>query len=277
MKLFILDMYTLLLKRFGPQGWWPLTPAKKAEREAESRGSNRRTIGPVHHPLNTTKKLTNRDQTEIMIGAILTQNTAWTNVELALANLNRSGLMDFNKIAKTRHAVLASSIRSAGYFNQKAKRLKLMASYVVGNYDGNLELLEKKSLPVLRQELLSLNGIGPETADCMVLYAFGKPSFVVDAYTRRIFERIGIIKSKDTYDSIQALFHKHLLPNSRSVFLNPNPLSKTVLIFKEYHALIVELAKRNCRKVPDCQSCPLRTDCKTGIAKVAEAEVFIYA
>lgn len=232
----VLEFYQKLFNRFGPQGWWPLTPT----------GSTH----SIHQASNTTKVLTNQNRTEIMIGAVLTQNTAWTNVEKALRQLHKKHLIDFQRIASVKRAVLASTIQSAGYFNQKAQRLQGIAKYIMAKYGGDLGLMQNKSTPELREELLNLQGIGPETADSIVLYAFGKPSFVVDAYTRRIFSRVGLIEEDAPYDDVRRWFQTHLDPES--------------VMFKEYHALIVELAKRNCKKIPKCNDCPLRSACATG-------------
>jgi len=230
------DIYKKLFNALGPQGWWPLTPSGSCQ--------------PVHHPSNTAKKLTIEDRTEIIIGAILTQNTSWTNVEKALGQLHKKHLIDFKRIASTDKESLASAIRSSGYFNQKAVRLKEIGKYLVSTYGEDIGMMQNKPILQLRGELLYLTGIGPETADSIILYAFGKPSFVIDAYTRRIFSRIGVIHERDSYENIQHWFQAHL---------DPDPI-----MFKEYHALIVELAKKNCKKIPQCHDCPLRSMCNTG-------------
>ena len=184
----------------------------------------------------------------------MTQNTAWTNVEKALAKLHDSGLIDFSKLSKARTPSLGKKIRSAGYYNQKSARLKDFSAYIVKNYGPSLSGLEAKDIASLRSELLSLNGVGPETADSMILYAFSKPIFVVDAYTRRIFGRLGVAKKDATYDDVQSLVHTSV----------PQDKEGSTLFYNEFHALLVELAKRHCRTRPVCEGCPARPTCKQG-------------
>lgn len=234
-------LFDALFSAFGPQGWWPITPRGQAK--------------PVYHISNSTRTLTFREQTEIMVGAILTQNTSWTNVEKALAELHASGLVDFAKLVKASRSSLAKKIRSAGYYNQKSARLRSFSAYMVKNYGPSLQALQQKDLLSLRQELLSLKGVGPETADSMILYAFSKPIFVVDAYTRRIFGRVGIAKKDATYADIQDLVHTHV----------PQDKDGSTLFYKEFHALLVELAKRHCRTKPVCAGCPARPVCQMNL------------
>ncbi len=210
------QIYEELLKKCGTQRWWPTTTKSK--------------------------------ETEIIIGAILTQNTAWKNVEKAIASLKKNNLVDFRKIAAADTERLAKLIKSSGYYNQKAKRLKLFAEHVVGNYGGSVKRMLAKDAGELRSELLSLYGIGPETADSIILYAAGKPVFVIDAYTKRIFARIGVSREGGSYDELQRLFMESL------------PLDAE--LFSEYHALVVELGKNFCRKKPMCMDCPLKRLCK---------------
>lgn len=217
-------IYDTLFKKYGKQGWWPL-----------SKGG----LETKHH---NGKPVSDKDKFEIMVGAILTQNTSWTNVEKAIFNLNKAKLMSAENIAKAPVNKIALLIKPAGYYNQKAARLKIIADYFLKN--KSIFLLEAKKL---RQELLQVNGIGLETADSIVLYAFEKPSFVVDAYTRRIFSRLGLLKEEDKYGEIQKLFESNL--------------PSDVGLFKEYHALIVEHAKRHCRKKPVCEGCILKKRC----------------
>src|SRR3989338_5603105 len=202
----IYQIYQLLHERYGPQGWWPLT---------------KRGFRPKHH---SGKPANDKHRFEIFIGAILTQNTNWRNVEKALYNLSKNKLIDPTKIIRTDIAHLANLVKPSGYYNQKAERLKLAAEFFLANKNPT------------RDQLLELKGIGPETADSILLYAYNKPFFVIDAYTRRIFERLG--HSCRTYDEWQEVFKKKL-PN------NPK-------IFDEYHALIVEHAKSHCKKIPEC-------------------------
>lgn len=218
-------IYSALFKKYGNQGWWPL-----------SKGS----LNTKHH---NGKPFSDIDRFEIMAGAILTQNTSWTNVEKAIYNLNKSKLLSAGKIVRAPAKKLAFLIRPAGYYNQKAARLKIIADFFLKNKD-----IFNKPAKELREELLKVNGIGPETADSIVLYAFEKPSFVIDAYTRRIFSRLGLCRQNDKYEEIQKLFE--------------SKIPSDVGLFKEYHALIVEHAKRHCRKKPLCEGCVLRINCK---------------
>lgn len=200
------DIYEALLARFGPQHWWP--------------GDS---------PL------------EIAVGAVLTQNTAWTNVERAIANLKAKRLLDLDRLAALPPSRLAPLIRSAGFHNLKARRLHALLGWLrdSGGFAG-LRLIRTGEL---RRRLLAINGIGPETADSILLYALGRPSFVIDAYTRRILHRYGLIKGNEPYDELKALFERSLPRSARR--------------YNEYHALIVRLAKTHCRATPVCTGCPL--------------------
>ncbi len=202
----MLKLYNKLLKEFGPQHWWPVT--------------------------NKNSKILD-SRFEICVGAILTQNTNWQNVEKAIDNLIKNRMLTKEAIKNANISKLSALIRSSGYYKQKAKKLKIFA-----NFSGN----------VTRENLLSLWGIGPETADSMLLYAYNKPYFVVDAYTKRIFERLGMLKGNEDYEEVRALFEKKL--------------PKDVEIYKEFHALIVNLAKNFCKKEPLCDRCPLTEECK---------------
>lgn len=209
-------IYAKLYKSFGPQGWWPLT--------IEGHQSK-------HH---AGKPKTENHKFEIIMGAILTQNTNWKNVEKALYNLSKHNLLSIEKIKKTKQEKIAQLIRSAGYYNQKAERLKIIAGFISKNPEPT------------REQLLKVKGIGPETADSILLYAYNKPFFVIDAYTKRIFERLGY-KTKD-YNEWQKLFMGNL--------------PKDTALFNEYHALLVELGKRHCKKKPICKGCPIKEMCK---------------
>jgi len=202
-------IYKKLFTAFGPQHWWPGdTPF------------------------------------EVIVGAILTQNTAWTNVEKAIHNLKKARLLTPRKMHDLSQAELAKYIRPAGYFNIKAKRLKHFLNYLFDNYGGSLNRMFKKRTDALRRELLSVNGIGPETADSILLYAGNHPVFVVDAYTKRIFLSHQVIKEDMDYHDIQKLFMDNL-PHD-------------VKIFNEYHALIVRIGKDFCRNRKHlCSRCPL--------------------
>ena len=206
-----LDIYTSLLKHFGPQHWWPgETPF------------------------------------EVIIGAILTQNTSWDNVEKAIASLKASGKFTPEGLFRLPAEKLALLIKSSGYFNIKAKRLKNFLSFVFNDYEGDIDLMIKEDGPVLRHKLLNVNGIGPETADSILLYAAEHPVFVVDAYTKRIFSRHGYVHADATYHQIQELF--------------TGALTKDTQLYNEYHALIVRVGKELCRTNPHCDSCPLEYD-----------------
>jgi endonuclease-3 related protein len=180
----------------------------------------------------------------MMVGAILTQNTAWANVKKALTNLQNNGLEGPRVIHKMSYSELAARIRPAGYFNQKAKKLKYLAAWVMEELGGDIDEMQKLSTPVLREKLLSLWGVGEETADSILLYAARRPVFVVDAYTHRVFFRHGFIKEGIGYHTVQQLFMDNL--------------PQRVKLFNEYHALIVRVGKECCRKVAHCDPCPLR-------------------
>lgn len=184
---------------------------------------------------------------EIIVGAILTQNTSWKNVEKAIENLKKNDLLSPEKLYVLNESVLANLIKPAGFFNIKAKRLKNFLNFLK---EWSFDLNKVKHIPNLREKLLQIKGIGKETADSILLYAFEKPFFVIDAYTKRIFSRIGVLNEKESYDTFQALFHNNLVSD--------------VKLFNEYHALIVKLAKEYCRKKPVCLPCPIKELCQYG-------------
>jgi len=200
-----------LFRAYGPQHWWP----------ADS-------------PF------------EVMVGAILTQNTNWRNVEAAIASLQAAGMLDGSRIASCDEARLGELIRTSGFFNQKAVSLKAFCRFYLDH--GGAAGLKRLDDP--RRALLALNGIGPETADSMLLYALGMPVFVIDAYTKRIFARLGLTRPEASYHQLQEFFEEHL------------PMDAG--LFNEYHALIVEHAKQHCRVKPLCAECPLLDRCPTG-------------
>ena len=206
-----ITLYNILLKKYGKQGWWP----------AETR-------------------------LEVIVGAILTQNTAWRNVEKSINNLKKEKMIDLKKLAEAPEKRIAFLIKPAGFFNQKAKRLKKICKYLEENY-VDLNAFFKKPTKTLRKELLALKGIGPETADSILLYAGNHLIFVVDAYTKRILERLGITE-QENYEKIQEMFHEQL----------PRRLE----VFKEFHALFVEHAKKYCKKKPLCSECFLNKECE---------------
>ncbi len=206
-------IYITLLHSYGPQFWWP----------ADS-------------PF------------EVMVGAILTQNTAWSNVEKAIAGLKGSGVLTPEGLLEIPANRLQSAIRPSGYFRQKAQRLQRLCRFLVHEYGGDLASMESVPLQELRRQLLDLKGIGPETADSILLYALGRPVFVVDAYTVRLFSRLGLCAEKEKYGTVQALFMNNLPHEER--------------LFNEYHALIVKHSKSTCKKrSPLCESCPLAVLC----------------
>jgi len=204
----LMDLYQRMFDRFGPQYWWP--------------GDTR---------------------TEIIIGAILTQNTNWGNVEKALANLRQEGLLNFSRLRGTPDTVIAQLIRPSGYFNMKARRLKNFVEFFYQEYGGSWRRINAQPLTALRERILSVNGIGPETADSILLYAMDRPVFVVDAYTKRILSRKGLIGPDEDYHAVQRLFMDHLPADAA--------------LFNEYHALIVRAAKEHCRPRPACDGCPV--------------------
>lgn len=202
-------MHQRLLNFYGPLHWWP----------AETK-------------------------LEIIIGAILTQNTSWQNVVKAIENLKREGLLNVSALLQIKEESLAELIRSSGYYNLKAKRLKNFIRFFHSQYGGSLEELFSSDWRALRKELLNINGIGPETADSILLYAGEKPVFVVDAYTCRIFQRHGYITGKDSYDEVQQFFMTHL--------------ASQVSLYNEFHAQLVMVGKDYCLKNnPKCAECPL--------------------
>jgi endonuclease-3 related protein len=210
-------IYQKLYRAFGPQHWWPGdTPF------------------------------------EIAIGAILTQNTNWTNVEKAIQNLKRKRALSVRALHTMPVKVLAELIRPTGYFNIKAKRLKSFIIFLKNDYDGSMKKMRNKDIVSLRNELLMIHGVGSETADSILLYALDKPVFVVDAYTKRVLSRHGIMDYKDSYNAYQELFH--------------SSLKRDVQLFNEYHALFVRVGKTFCkRQKPICEKCPLNNKYNLGI------------
>jgi endonuclease-3 related protein len=180
---------------------------------------------------------------EIAVGAILTQNTAWKNVEKAIAELKAAEALSVRALGKMAHGKLAGLIRSAGYFNVKAKRLKNFIAHVETRHAGNLDAMLAQPTEELRAALLSINGVGPETADSIVLYAAAKPIFVIDAYTKRVLSRHKILPLEKSYDQFQALFTGALPPD--------------VPLYNQYHAMFVRIGNRFCRATPRCDECPL--------------------
>lgn len=203
-------IYRRLYVYFGPQHWWP----------AKSRF-------------------------EVVVGAILTQNTSWLNVTKAIKNIKQRNLLEAGKLYKLPQTELAGLIRPAGYYNVKSGRLKEFLRFFFDNYKLNFKKMSASGAGQLREELLAVKGIGPETADSILLYALAKPVFVVDAYTKRVLLRHGIIKEDFDYHRVQDLFTSNL--------------GTDVKMFNEYHALLVKLAKNFCLKnKPKCELCPIK-------------------
>lgn len=210
------QIYDLLRARYGHQHWWP-----------------------------------GDSPFEIVIGAILTQRTAWRNVEIAIGNLKGERLLSPRSIVAASSQDLIDAIKPAGFYNQKAVRLKAISEYLLKRCDGDFERMEEFATNQLRSELLEINGIGPETADSILLYALNRPRFVIDVYTRRALERIGIVSREMDYAELQSMFMERLTPE--------------VDLYQDFHAQWVALGKSNCHPKPDCNSCPLNEICDFGL------------
>ncbi len=205
----LLRYYRRLYRHFGRQQWWPA-----------------------------------RTRFEVILGALLTQNTAWVNVKKALGNLRRAGVLTPKKLARVPRPRLTRYLRPSGYFRQKTRYLGEFLQHLQKHYQGSVARLLRQPADRLRPELLSLQGIGPETADSILLYAAGRPVFVIDAYTRRVLARHRLAGEKASYDELQDLFHRNLPRDAR--------------LFNEYHALLVTVGKEYCHRArPDCAACPL--------------------
>jgi endonuclease-3 related protein len=205
----LMEVFRRLERHYGPTHWWPgETPF------------------------------------EIAVGAVLTQNTAWTNVERAIANLKQRNWLDPSAILGAPDDELHEALRPSGYFRIKAKRLRSFCTWLLREFGGSMEWMAKQPLEELRPRLLEVNGIGPETADDILLYACEKPVFVVDAYTRRIWSRHGWVEGDVKYEPLRAYFE--------------DSLAADIGLFKEYHGLIVFTGKDHCRRRPRCEGCPLK-------------------
>jgi endonuclease III related protein len=234
----IRNYYQELMAAWGPQDWWPAYT-----------------------------------RFEVIVGAFLTQNTAWTNVERALRRLRAEGALSLDGIRRAPLRELAQMVRSSGYFRQKAQRLKNFVNHLDASYQGSLTRMFAQPTAELREELLALNGVGPETADSILLYAGGHPVFVVDAYTRRVLERHGLITAKTRYEDIRQLvqraFQSALPPDLQQPPASPLPdrrrhkflirrAAPAARVFDEFHALLVQTAKHHCLKAnAKCSGCPL--------------------
>ncbi len=205
-KRLLQELYEKMWRAFGPQGWWPgETPF------------------------------------EVAVGAILTQNTNWNNVARAIGTLREAGLLEAQALFQVPEAELARLIRPAGYYNVKAGRLRHFLEFLDNNYQGSMELMAREDLENLRPRLLGVKGIGPETADSILLYALDQPTFVVDAYTFRVLSRHHLAPESCTYEELRRLFMDHL--------------AAEVGFYQEYHALLVRLGKEYCRPRPRCEAC----------------------
>lgn len=209
-------IFQKLFQAYGPQHWWPA-----------------------------------RTPLEVIIGAVLTQNTAWQNVERAMANLKHARLMNLDRLCRTPAGRIAELIRPAGYYNIKARRLLSVLKWLKER--GGFAKLRTTPTSRLRTSLLDCYGVGPETADSILLYALNRPVFVIDAYTRRILARYGLIQGDEPYEELRSWIEASLAP-----FLKNDP-SATVRAFNEFHALFVRLAKTHCRSQPRCPGCPLNS------------------
>ena len=234
----VIEYYRSLLSRFGPQNWWP----------AQSRF-------------------------EVIVGAYLTQNTNWTNVEKAMANLRRARALGLDAMRELPLKKLEALVRPSGYFRQKAKKLKTFIAFLDRKYSGSLDRMFSQPTEKLRAELLELYGVGPETADSILLYAGNHPVFVVDAYIRRIFERHGLATAKTSYEEIRLLMESALSNAESGALLVQRPgddprhrvsrmsraaRSELAHHYNEFHALIVRVGNQFCRATPDCEGCPLK-------------------
>jgi endonuclease-3 related protein len=204
------EVYRRLFDAFGPQHWWP-----------------------------------GESPFEVMVGAVLVQNTSWENVKRAIANLRQADLMGPHALYAVPEDELEELVRPAGYYRVKAKRLRSLLRFFVERYDGSIEAMFRTPLSTLREELLAVHGVGRETADSILLYAGNLPSFVVDAYTYRVLTRHGWIGFEADYDEMQDYFHSNL--------------AEDAALYNEFHALFVQVGKDYCRKTgPKCATCPLR-------------------
>ena len=226
-------LYLALLNRFGKQNWWPIVIDGKS----------------VYLEEMSSRPKTSDELFEIAVGAILTQNTAWKNVEAAIAQLKSHGTPDVGLIDSFSDEQLAELIKPSGYFNQKTKKLRALVKFIKQDCGGSLDRLRKDDLPTARSKLLGIWGVGRETADSALLYGLDMPIFLVDAYTRRILFRAGLIGDKDAdYDTIREALEE--------------ALPCDVPYYRELHSLIVRLGNEVCKTKPNCAICPLESMCE---------------
>ena len=224
------EVYERLLAFYGPQGWWPVTPPGGCS--------------PVYSggPVNDLQRL------EVIVGAVLAQNTSWSGARKALENLSSNKRLDFRSLLEMPQEELGLLIRPSGYFNQKARRIKNIVSFLYDRYGAHWERFFAEPVPGMRRMLLELNGIGPETADSIILYAAGRASFVIDSYTKRLFYRLGVAGRSVAYEELKQRFEKALAAQSA--------------LYNEYHALVVIHGKERCSsRAPKCEGCPLEQLC----------------
>lgn len=226
------ELYKILLNNFGNQFWWPVDEKYHLKNKSDQRF-------------------------EVMIGAILTQNCTWTNVEKALSKLKENNLLEINSLLSEDEKILKDLIKSTGFFNQKTSRLYTLSNHLFKNYNCDIDKFFNRKIQIVRNELLNLNGIGPETADSIILYAGDKPIFVIDAYTKRICKRLPINTNCQNYNEIQNYFEKSL----QKIYTK-----NIVDIYKQLHALIVELAKNYCSVKPKCDDCPVNIYCEKNLS-----------
>jgi endonuclease III related protein len=207
-KKLVAGIYAALFSFYGPRSWWP-----------------------------------GDSPFEIAVGAILTQNTNWTNVEKAIANLKQHGALCASVLHKMPDHDLAQMIRPAGYYNIKTKRLKAFLHFLMDEYGGDMSCMSETATDRLRRDLLAINGVGQETADSILLYALERPVFVIDAYTKRVMSRHGVLDAGASYEEYQSFFHLYM--------------ESDTAVFNEYHALIVSVGRDFCRPRPRCEGCPL--------------------
>jgi endonuclease-3 related protein len=242
--------YTALLSRYGPQNWWPA-----------------------------------RSRFEVIVGAYLTQNTNWSNVEKAVLNLRRAHRLSVAAIRSIPLDELETLVRPSGYFRQKARNLKTFIAFLDRHYSGSLSRMFAEPTEKLRAELLELNGVGPETADSILLYAGNHPVFVVDAYTRRVLLRHDIIGEKTGYEEIRAMIERSISSSGAEYLIvkqsgsdprhpvsrmSSSARSELAQHYNELHALIVRVGNHYCRAKPICEGCPLQTFLKTGNGATAQ-------
>lgn len=212
----LLEIYYCLLNKYGHRDWWP-----------------------------------SESDFETIIGAILTQNVSWRNAKLAINNLKNSDYLDLHKLQEIEEKEIADLIKSSRFYNQKAKKIKVIVNFIIQNYNGNIQSMSKENIQILRIKLLNLWGFGEETVDSIILYACNLPIFVIDSYTKRIFSRLGYVNYNISYSQMQDFFMKNL--------------PEDVYLYNDFHAQIVHLGNICCKKQPLCEECPLEKVCNYSV------------